>query len=210
MGKTLRALGARPGIADRRAGAIGRQAELSMYICQICKKALATIHLTDIHNNVKKEMHICEACAAEKGFNMQSAASLPHLLGMAAGKKSAPQPAGKTRVGGEDDIVCPKCGTRWSDFKNKGRLGCPDDYRAFRERLEPLIANQLPGLPAESAPFHRGKTPGKRNPPDAARRAIRELEIRLRQAVAREHYEEAARLKARIAELEARRGVDGQ
>lgn len=171
-----------------------------MYICQVCKKAPATIHLTDIHNNIKKEVHLCETCAAEKGFNMQTAANLPQLLGLAAKKKA--EAAAKPAKPIEEDIRCPMCGHRWSDFKNRGRLGCPNDYQAFGLKMRTLVANQLaPGVSSGES-FHTGKTPsGKTVAVDPARSMLRELERRLRQAVAGEHYEEAARLKAEIDKL---------
>lgn len=174
-----------------------------MNICQICKKFPATIHLTDIHNNVKKELHMCESCAAEKGFNMQTAANLPQLLGMAAKKKVEHKPARET----EEDIVCPQCGTAWSDFKNKGRLGCPADYSSFSVHMRNLVANQLAPLSAAAETFHVGKVPAgaaQTSNPNLA--ALRERERRIRQAVAAERYEEAAALKKEIDSLKAALG----
>ncbi len=172
-----------------------------MYICQICKKAPATIHLTDIHNNVKKELHMCESCASEKGFNMQTAANLPQLLGMAAKKKGDGKLSAREA---EEELVCPACGSTWSDFKAKGRLGCPNDYQAFGTRMRALVANQLAPFGGETETFHVGKAPaGVGIAADPSRTALRELERRLRQAVASEQYEEAARLKN---EMDALRG----
>ncbi|MDR1612535.1 MAG: UvrB/UvrC motif-containing protein [Planctomycetota bacterium] len=177
-----------------------------MYICQICKKNPATIHLTDIHNNVKKEVHLCAGCAAEKGFNMQSAASLPQLLGIKAKKQSTEEPR-PNRFAPEEDIICPKCGYRWSDFKNKGRLGCSEDYHAFREKLRPLIANQLSATPIGPGPLHRGKYPGKKSSVDPVTREIRNLELDLRRAVDEERYEDAARIKSELRELRGYAGT---
>ncbi len=167
-----------------------------MYICQICKKAPATIHLTDIHNNVKKEVHICESCAAEKGFNLQGAANLPQLLGLAA-KKGGGQAARQKPA--EKDLVCVHCGLTWSQFGERGRLGCPHDYRMFDARLRPLISGQM----AAGGTLHAGKAPGTRRADDEREAGIRSLEKKLRASVAEENYEQAARLKS---ELDALRG----
>lgn len=182
-----------------------------MYICQICKKNPATIHLTDIHNNVKKEVHICESCAAEKGFNLQGAANLPQLLGLAAKKGAAaaqsapgkPQSPAASGSGAraktaEKDLVCPRCGTTWSQFGERGRLGCPHDYPSFDVKLRPLIANQLAVNAAEQESFHVGKRPGPRQPDAEREKRIRTLVKKLRAAVAEENYELAARLKAEL------------
>lgn len=174
-----------------------------MYICQICKKNPATIHLTDIHNNVKKEVHICESCAAEKGFNLQGASNLPQLLGLAAKKnvqasaKSAAAAAVKAKPP-EKDLICPHCGITWSQFGERGRLGCPQDYQSFDIKLRPLIANQLAVNMTEQETFHIGKRPGPRQPDAEREKRIRGLVKKLRAAVAEENYELAARLKSEL------------
>ena len=170
-----------------------------MYICQICKKAPATIHLTDIHNNVKKEVHICESCASEKGFNLQGAANLPQLLGLAAKKVAPAQPAKTKSV--EKDLICLQCGSTWSQFGERGRLGCPNDYQTFDIKLRPLIAGQIAAGGAKGDSFHIGKRPGPRRPDDEREQQIRSLEKKLRAAVAEENYEAAARLKGELDEL---------
>lgn len=175
-----------------------------MYICQICKKKPATIHLTDIHNNVKKEVHICESCAAEKGFNLQGASNLPQLLGLAA-KKIIPTPqqaAAQVKAkSGEDEIPCPQCGTTWSQFSDRGRLGCPHDYESLGIKLRMLIANQIAPHAQNRESFHVGKQPGERPELDTLGKSIRALEKRLRQAVAEENYEAAAAFKAELDDL---------
>ena len=40
--------------------------------CEICQKEAATVHLTDVSNNSKKEMHLCESCAQERGATIKS------------------------------------------------------------------------------------------------------------------------------------------
>lgn len=184
-----------------------------MYICQICKKNPATIHLTDIHNNVKKEVHICESCAAEKGFNLQGATNLPQLLGLAA-KKGAGGSAGAAAAGSqtrskpaEKDLICLHCGTTWSQFSERGRLGCPHDYASFDVKLRPLIANQLAVNLTDQESFHVGKRPGPRQPDAEREQRVRGLVKRLRAAVAEENYEAAARLKS---ELDGLRAGDGE
>lgn len=187
-----------------------------MHICQICKKAPATIHLTDIHNNVKKEVHICESCAAIKGFNLQGAANLPQLLGLAAKKvvasTGAHQPGKplKTKVI-EEDLVCPECGAAWSQFSDRGRLGCPHDYEAFGSRMRNLVAGQVSAHVRNDETLHVGKKPGARNQAEERHNtALRSLEKRLRQAVAEENYETAAKLKSELDDLRTKGPDSGE
>lgn len=174
----------------------------TMYICQICKKVPATIHLTDIHNNVKKEIHICEGCATEKGFNLHGAANLPQLLGLAAKKHTAVKQA-KPRP--EDNPACPKCGLQWSQFNERGRLGCPNDYVAFGAKIRALLSQQAAPQTRQDELLHVGKSPGPRRAEDEIDIALRDLERKLRQAVAEERYEAAAGLKTEIEELRKQR-----
>ena len=48
--------------------------------CQICNKNEATIHLTEIVDGMRSEMHICEHCAAEQGIAVKSHIPINELL----------------------------------------------------------------------------------------------------------------------------------
>jgi protein arginine kinase activator len=162
--------------------------------CQFCDNP-ATVHLTDIVNKKRRELHLCEGCARQ--HNLIPDQPTPHvdlkaLLGLLAG------PLQKVPPGTPDPaaLTCPTCGLQYGEFRAEGRLGCPDDYDAFRPVLEPLIERIHRSL------GHAGKVPR------AVRRGRRDAELRtLRQgmaaAAAAEQYEEAARLRDLIRQKEA-------
>lgn len=157
-------------------------------ICEICKKAPATVHLTDIKNNVKKEMHMCESCAAEKGINIAKTTS----FGQAFASAQAPLDNARQR---HARIICENCGISWAEFREHGRLGCPEDYKVFRKGLEPLLEDVH-----SSRLHHAGKAPRQDNEQDGQKLRL-ELQRRLREAVAREDYELAASLRDQIGGL---------
>ena len=166
-----------------------------MEICQACKKKKAILHLTDIHNNKKTVLHLCDSCATEKGFDFQTTANLPQLLGIMAKKKVVrPLPA-------DGDVACGKCGIKWSDFRSRGRLGCPSDYDAFRSKLETMIfgtlANEMHGYQIR----HVGKTPVSASDSSGICKRICFLEKNLKTAISKERYEEAAKLRDEIGVL---------
>ena len=164
-------------------------------LCEICKKNPATIHLTDIHNNVKKEAHLCAMCAAAKNFTLEALKHLPQILGNMAKKKQV-QVKTTQAAASEPDLTCDRCGLSWSAFRSKGRLGCVHDYTVFREQLPALLKE------AHGNIRHAGKRARPRNPEEAARKDERgQMEERLRRAVAEENYEEAARLRDRLGQL---------
>jgi protein arginine kinase activator len=147
--------------------------------CHYCGRT-ATVHLTDIVNKTKREMHLCEACA--KQHHLVPDGPVPQLDLQALVKLIMGQPA----TPGE--LTCPACGLKYAAFRADGRLGCPDDYDAFRPALEPLLAR------IHRADAHAGKAPRAVR---RARRAERIDELRRRMAAAAraEDYEEAARLR---------------
>jgi protein arginine kinase activator len=160
-----------------------------MHICEICKKKTATIHLTDIHEDEKRELHICQECAEAKGIALKQTISLPDLLSGLS--KSVTRPP-------EDDPVCDHCGLRFSEFQSRGRLGCSRDYSAFRKDLMPMLER------IHGKTKHVGKSP-RDGEQSALQKEIGALQRRMREAVDREAYEEAAALRDELNTLRKKR-----
>ena len=155
--------------------------------CQYCGRA-ATVHLTEtIVDKQKRELHLCDGCAREQQLIPDGPTpqlNLQALVQLILGQPQAADPAG---------LTCPACGLKYAAFRADGRLGCPDDYDAFRPALEPLLER-----------IHRGTRHDGKAPRAAARRAeLADLRERLAAAVTAEHYEEAARIRDRIRAKEA-------
>ena len=160
--------------------------------CQACKKRPATVHLTDITpEGEKRERHLCERCAQEQGITPKAQAHVPiHelLAGLVTSKASIQQLA---------DLACPHCGLTFVEFRNNGLLGCPRDYDAFEKALIPLIERAH-----EGSSHHIGKVPTRLGTPRSTENDLIRLKRRLTRAVEDEQYEEAAKLRDRIAMLE--------
>jgi protein arginine kinase activator len=158
--------------------------------CQSCSSP-ATVHLTDIVNGAKKELHLCQACAEQQQFIKQQELNLPAILQTLIGH----------HVGQLTDelarLTCPACGIKYMEFRAAGRLGCPHDYEVFRVGLEPLL------LRIHRASRHAGKRPRCHRLSAARQTELVELRGRLRAAVDAEAYEEAARLRDLIRQKEA-------
>jgi protein arginine kinase activator len=157
--------------------------------CQSCPST-ATVHLTDIVNGRKKELHLCQACAEQQQLIKKQELNLPAILQTLIGH----------HVGQLTDelarLACPECGIKYMEFRTEGRLGCPHDYAVFRAGIEPLLQR------IHRTARHVGKVP--RHRPAAARQLeVIDLRRKLRQAVDSERYEEAAHLRDLIREKEA-------
>jgi len=95
--------------------------------------------------------------------------------------------------------ACPKCSTTYSGFKKSGKIGCGQCYVTFRPQLTKALAN------IHGSGVHKGKIPqgmDGRHFDLVIQRELEENRLLLKQAVDREEYEEAARLRDIIQGLE--------
>jgi protein arginine kinase activator len=154
--------------------------------CQKCTKA-ATLHITEVlAEDQFDELHLCQECAEKYLYEPQQKGGLSKAVG-------TPQPSSDPETPSRE---CPVCGIKFVEFRNTGRLGCPHDYQEFREELTPLLEN----IHGETA--HRGKVPRRQPQNKETQSELMQLRKQLLQAVTREAYEEAARLRDRIRALE--------
>ena len=164
-------------------------------LCQICNKNNATIHLTEISDSVRTEMHICEHCAAEQDIAVKSHIPINELLS----NLLAVQPTDEELSGDlGQELPCPNCGFTLSQFRKDGVLGCPNDYEVFEKSLLQLIKKAHNGRTT-----HCGKLPSK-IPQDTKKQSeLLNLRQQLQTAVQSEDYEKAAELRDKINQLEA-------
>ena len=162
--------------------------------CDQCHEREAVIHLTQIVNEQVTTLHLCERCAADKGVESPGAvAKTPlgsFLAAMGQGAAAAtPMPRSAD--------ACARCGATLQDFRESGRLGCPDCYRVFEGPLRDLL-RRLHG-----STHHMGERYAERGtvarPPKVEAADLRE---QLRVAVESENFELAAELRDRLRVLE--------
>lgn len=159
-------------------------------VCDLCNKADASVHLTEIVNSQIMELHLCQECARKKAGDIQKQISMADFVGGLAG---AADELSKTPA---IKIVCPNCGLTYDDFKKKGRLGCSHCYVAFKQQLLPLLKK------IHGAAQHMGKVPQSLGEGVIEERKVKELRERLSRAIQLEEYEEAARIRDMIKDIE--------
>lgn len=168
-----------------------------MLLCQECKNKKATVHLTKIINNNKKEFHLCQQCASEKGeleFAFEPKFSIHHffsgLLDVEGFEAPVGVPAPTTK------IQCDNCGLTYAQFSQIGRLGCSKCYGFFRERLNSLLKR------IHGSAYHTGKVPHRSGSKIRVKKEIKDMRAELQQKIAQEEFEEAAKIRDKIKELE--------
>ncbi|RDV84749.1 UvrB/UvrC motif-containing protein [Ammonifex thiophilus] len=164
-------------------------------LCERCHKRPATVHYTEIVNNQKKELHLCEECAREMGVSFGFPPQFPFhslLSGLFF-------PAGE-EVEAEREVRCPRCGLTEREFAARGLLGCPQCYSALRPAVEQVLRR------VHGVARHTGKAPRRQKEVVGKLTEIERLRRELAEAVRREEYERAAELRDRIRELEKNTG----
>lgn len=162
-------------------------------LCEDCKKNQACVHLTQISNGKKEEKHLCQACAKAYGdfiFPEEQKFSVNDFLaGMFhSNLADAQQPQEET---------CPNCGMTYRDFSRTGKIGCSVCYKTFAAKLEPILRR------IHGASGHTGKIPKRTGGRIELRQRCAALRAALQRHVAKEEYEEAAKLRDEIKALES-------
>src|SRR5688572_12565203 len=162
--------------------------------CDQCHEREAVIHLTQIVNEQVTTLHLCERCAAEKGVESPGGVAktpLGSFLAAMGQDLSESVPVART------DETCSRCGASLQDFRESGRLGCPECYRSFEVPLRDLL-RRLHG-----STHHMGERYAERDGEAAdGKQQTAELREQLRLAVETENFELAAELRDRLRVLE--------
>jgi protein arginine kinase activator len=177
--------------------------------CQLCAKRPATTHLTELDPGTgqRQELHLCATCIQRLELKLEAGPPpIAEILdmksddgGSGSGKiKINLNPAAAVATASEEER-CPECGLAFSEFGSGKLFGCSHDYTAFADKVETLLRNY------HGTSQHRGRHPIEVMPVAAgvelrARRA--QLDAALREAVAGEKYEDAARLRDELRKLE--------
>ncbi len=163
--------------------------------CGTCTKP-AKIHVTQIQDGQVMDVSLCPECAQKYGFMApitEMSVPLNEIIsGFNAGEEAAPVsglPSTETKT-------CPACSQTFRGFRDSGRLGCPACYDAFEPELEPLLRKVQMGM------VHHGKTHVPQKDETSLIPMIQQKKEDLRQAVAEENFEVAARLRDEVRNLE--------
>ena len=172
-------------------------------LCDKCHKKDAKILYTEIINGIKKEQHLCEECATNyTSFQMENPLYNNELtLGDILSTLLEAYNTGSTNAPGDKikGPICANCNTSYQEFLKQGMFGCSQCYNSFYKEINRTIKG------IQGADTHTGKQP--RGYVDKTTRILNEmsqldkLSLRLQEAVEREEYEEAARLRDRIRDI---------
>ena len=196
-------------------------------LCDNCGKRGANIRYTENINGKIKEMHLCEECSKKLGimnkmdFNIST--NFPSFFGSFL--EDFEELNSMPIFNELKEKVCDSCNTSFEDIINTGKLGCPNCYDVFSDRLEPILkrsqgANRHVGRKAEQlnndnkisknsddeknkkevkstskGSKERINTSSKNN---VQENEIEKLQEQLKEAIKEERYEDAAKIRDEI------------
>lgn len=165
-------------------------------LCNKCKKNEATYYMEQNINGKVTKIALCHECAKEyNGFSFNPFGEFNLLGGLFNTQPTQrPQTTEKKR--------CTLCASSFDEIVKNGRVGCAKCYEVFKDELEPTIRRIHGNVK------HAGRCPMGHAPKDDGKKEtviknetaneISDLRNKLNEAVAREDYETAAKLRDQI------------
>jgi protein arginine kinase activator len=105
-------------------------------------------------------------------------------------------------IASELSLACPRCGMAREEFRKTGRLGCPECYKTFMAELTMAIKAM------HHSGQHLGKIPAREGVQTRMKSKIARLQKDLEAAIAREDFEQAAKLRDQIKKCRDEGGSD--
>lgn len=155
-------------------------------ICDICGVRDAMVVVQQVSNNVRKEVHLCLQCAAQRGLSTHNGKlemSLAGLFDSISNNK-------------KNQRHCPVCGTSSGELTKNQRLGCPECYNIFSEDLRHILEERGVGG------TYTGSMPQRLANFKSVLVDRMQLKVKLEQSVAQEEYEKAAMYRDRLKALD--------
>lgn len=165
-------------------------------LCDRCQKRQAQVHVTQVMNNSKKQMHLCPTCAAELQAENFGFAPQLNLHDFLAGLINHHFTGSNIKPNALPQIRCEKCGASETQVAKSGLFGCSECYTQFGGGVQPLLKR------IHGSGSHMGKVPVRTGGKALLSKEIRILKGQLQEAVRHEEFEKAAKIRDRIKELE--------
>ena len=174
-------------------------------LCDKCKKNNATVHYRYNENGNITEYHLCGECAKIEGIlgdnnsSVSGAFAESGIFNESLGKLPFSSLFGNmiSPVGvGLHQKVCPGCGLTEKELRSGGKLGCEKCYSVFSDLVNSML-NRM-----HMSTEYKGKIPEKTENIISVAGRIEILRADMQKAVTEQRYEDAARIRDAIKDLE--------
>ncbi len=166
-------------------------------LCDECGQNQATIRISTIIGENKKEENLCPQCLKKRNAQILGGLKVGDLLSQLLGAQPQAEP--------KETLRCDACGQTYEEFQKSGRLGCANCYAAFGDNMKKTLKS------IHGHAHHVGKVPAYLEGERLHRQQVDDLKRQMDQAVAAEDFERAAVLRDRIRDLSTReKAPDGK
>ena len=175
-------------------------------ICNRCNLKNATVHYRCNENGKVTDLHLCTDCAEKEGilYNGISKEKLNFesdsgFIGNNFGKLPFSALFGvpsHIRTSGLQQKVCTGCGLTENELRSSGKLGCEKCYTVFSELVYSML-NKM-----HMSVEYKGKIPERNGNIISISEKINKLKADMEKAVEKQEYEEAAKYRDMIKQLE--------
>ncbi|MBQ7875879.1 MAG: UvrB/UvrC motif-containing protein [Clostridia bacterium] len=159
-------------------------------MCEKCGINPAAVTLTRVINGKKSVVKLCASCAQENNIYKDLNMDLGFSSLFSSFFSDNEQEDSRT-------VSCPVCSMTKPEFLKHGKPGCANCYSVFESSMTPLLKK------IHSTTNHTGKVYGTSG--GKSENKIDLLKHQLKEAIEKEEYEKAARLRDEIKEMEGRK-----
>lgn len=177
-------------------------------LCQKCQKNEATVFYKEVLNGKTHSYAFCPACAAQlykDGEIQDTSFDFSDPFDLLSGKPfgldnlfsglfGVPQVESSNGIG---KTVCPDCGMSVFEIRKTGMAGCPKCY----ENLRDLLTEMTRSIHGDVK--HVGRVPGRLQEKYNKDGKLDQLKSELKDAIASENFEKAAKLRDEIKKMES-------
>ena len=190
-------------------------------LCQNCGRNEANVKYTQIINGVKKEVMLCHECAMKLGIDSIAMPDFPINFKSFLGdffndyQENELMPSLTNKV-----TKCKNCNMTYDDFIKTGMFGCEECYDTFSNPIDALLKNlhgtarhigRIPGAKASKIKIddenskdsennsNEASNKNAKNEPESKKE---KLQAELEKAIKEERYEDAAKIRDELKEIE--------
>ena len=165
-------------------------------LCENCHEREAMVKFTQVIGSEKKTVNLCKGCAEKQGLGnpLGDVSKIFGKIIVAILNEHLVSKTEQVSMPVEEQGISCVCGLSWGEFEKTGRLGCSECYTTYEKNLKTLL-RRLHGNNQ-----HIGKSSQKNS--KLGEESVAELKKKLKQAIKKEEYEEAAELRDRIRDLQ--------
>lgn len=162
-------------------------------ICEDCGLREARFRFTEVDTGGRRSLLLCERCGEGRGVPVMESQG-----GRLDTREIWDEIVQRLAQRGEEEnsLACPDCGLTFGSFERQGLLGCPRCYQTFMGDMTRLLKEY------HGDSKHRGKMPRLFGRRIDLRHRILGLKENIQISVNNERFEEAARLRDEMRDIE--------